>query len=129
MKKEYIVIGELQDFATHNVWLGTDRETGSECVVSVNGCRSRYGWTNLHVKVRKEDLMEYIGGGFTLLELIRRGLPESLVVQTVNSIGGGVKEERPVQWPKWLDGRFDWKFDSMRCVDRKEIGCFLNLDF
>lgn len=123
--KEYITIGELEEHITCSVWVGTDKDTHSECTVSINGFRTKHGWKNIHVKVKKEDLLEYIGGKITLLRLMYRRVPDSLIVQDVN---GSIIEKRYVEWPKFLEGMFDWKFDRLRCVDYKEIGEFLGVD-
>lgn len=123
--KEYITIGELEEHITCSVWVGTDKDTHSECTVSINGFRTKHGWKNIHVKVQKEDLLEYIGGKITLLRLMYRRVPDSLIVQDVN---GSIIEKRYVEWPKFLEGMFDWKFDRLRCVDYKEIGEFLGVD-
>lgn len=123
--KEYITIGELEEHITCSVWAGTDKDTHSECTVSINGFRTKHGWKNIHVKVKKEDLLEYIGEKITLLRLMYRRVPDSLIVQDVN---GSIIEKRYVEWPKFLEGMFDWKFDRLRCVDYKEIGEFLGVD-
>lgn len=123
--KEYITIGELEEHITCSVWVGTDKDTHSECTVSINGFRTKHGWKNIHVKVKKEDLLEYIGEKITLLRLMYRRAPDSLIVQDVN---GSIIEKRYVEWPKFLEGMFDWKFDRLRCVDYKEIGEFLGVD-
>lgn len=123
--KEYITIGELEEHITCSVWVGTDKDTHSECTVSINGFRTKHGWKNIHVKVKKEDLLEYIGEKITLLRLMYRRVPDSLIVQDVN---GSIIEKRYAEWPKFLEGMFDWKFDRLRCVDYKEIGEFLGVD-
>lgn len=126
--KEYISIGELEERMTCSVWVGTDKATRKECTVSINGFRTKYGWKNLHVKVKREDLLEYIGRKITLLDLLQRREPDSLIVQNVCSVSGSMEEERPSEWPKFLEGMFDWKFDRLRCVDYREIGHFLGVE-
>lgn len=127
MKDNYITIGELQEFVTCSIWVGTDRATRKECTVSINGFRTKYGWKNLHAKVKREDLLEYINGKITLLGLLQLREPDSLVIQNVCSVSGSMEEEKPSEWPKFLEGMFDWKFDRLRCVDREEIDEFLEI--
>lgn len=126
--KEYITIGELEEHLTCSVWVGTDKATHSECTVSINGFRTKHGWKNIHVKVKREDLLEYIDRKITLLRLMYRRIPDSLIVQDVSRYTEPVIEKRYVEWPKFLEGMFDWKFDRLRCVDYREIGEFLGVD-
>ena len=126
--KEYITIGQLGEHFTYSVWVGTDAKTRKECTVSINGFKVKDGWQNIHVKVKREDLVEYVQKKITLLRLMFRRLPDSLIIQDVNVLSRKVTERRYVQWPKDLEGMFDTYFCPLYCVDYKGIGEWLGVE-
>lgn len=129
MNNEYTTIGMLQDTVTSTVWVGTDKATRTECTIAVQGVKEKYGWKNYHWKVTKEDLKAFVKREISMLELARKRIPESLIIQTVNTLSGYAGEKRNVELSAVMEARLDWKFQRLRCADYEYIGEFLGIEF
>lgn len=126
--EQYITIGMLQYTVTSTVWVGTDKDTRTECTIAVQGMKGKNGCENYFWKVSKEDLKAFIAREISLLELAKRREPESMILQNVNTLIGHVDEKRNVELTAVMEARLDWKYQRLRCLDHEGIGEFLGME-